>query len=409
MPKLSTANSAIKPSKQKTLRFAHPFFTDIPPEMRKSIPGVGKQMTDYIITKLESIPAPQRDPTMTLDQIIGAVGVAEIEKAKSVSFHAVGDTGHESGTMQELIAQAMTLDYDIHHPGKSPAFFLHLGDVNYYDNTDQGYQAQFYIPYKKYPGKIIAIPGNHDAELFTWKGTSSGQKATLDAFRRNFCQPKTAVPAAAGTIYREMISQPGVYWVLNMPFIDIIGLYSNVAEGPGFISSPDIGIKQKDWLAKMLGKIKKNRKKGSRKALLLAVHHPPFSSGGHSSSVAMLKDIDDCCAKSGIMPDAVIAAHDHDYQRYTRFVSFGGKEVTIPYLVAGSGGHGLVSALKKADGSRFGDHTYDKALLGYAYLLITANVQKLTIEVIEVTQNQQSFQKNSFEKVIIDLKANGLS
>ena len=77
----------------------------------------------------------------------------KLKKSKSISFHAVGDTGHESGLMQEFVSEAMAQDYDINHPEKSPAFFLHLGDVNYYDNTDQGYQAQFYIPYKKYPGK----------------------------------------------------------------------------------------------------------------------------------------------------------------------------------------------------------------------------------------------------------------
>ncbi|KAA9040960.1 metallophosphoesterase [Ginsengibacter hankyongi] len=408
MSKSPTAKATVKQNKQQILRYAHPFFTDIAPEKRKTIPGIGKQMTDYISTKLESIPLPQREPTMSLDEIIGNAGVTEIENAKSIIFHAAGDTGHESGVMQELVAEAMSLDYNIHHPEKSPAFFLHLGDVNYYDNTDQGYQAQFYIPYKKYPGKIIAIPGNHDGELYTWKGISSGQKTTLDAFIRNFCQPKPAVPPAAGTIYREMISQPGVYWVLNTPFIDIIGLYSNVAEGPGFISAPSIGKKQKDWLTKTLIRIKKTRKQNLRKALLLAVHHPPFSSGGHSSSVEMLKDIDDCCTKSEVFPDAVIAAHDHDYQRYTRFISFKGKEVSIPYIVAGCGGHGLASGLKKADGSRTGDHTYDKCLLGYGYLLVTATNLHLTIEMIEVLQNQQGFQKQSFEKIIVNLKTNGL-
>lgn len=409
MPKKTTALATIKQNKGQILRYAHPFFTNVPPSKRKSIPGIGKKMTDYVSAKLEKIPAPQRSTPMTLEDIIGPKGVVEIENAKSISFHAVGDTGNESSTMPEMISHAMSLDYYIQHPGTSPAFFLHLGDVDYYDNTDNGYHAQFYVPYKKYPGKIIGIPGNHDGELFTWKGTSSGQKHTLDAFLRNFCQPKPGVPPGAGTIYREMISQPGVYWLLNTPFIDIIGLYSNVGEGPGFISGVVIGTKQKDWLSGVLKKIKNDRKKNSRKALLIAVHHPPYSSGGHGSSIDMLKDIDECCLKNALMPDAVIAAHDHDYQRYTRHVSFAGKDVTIPYIVAGSGGHGLSSFLKKADGSRVGDHTYDSSLLDYGYLLITANAKALSIEMFRVVPDKLSFQKTSFDKVTIDLQTNGLA
>jgi hypothetical protein len=72
---------------------------------------------------------------------------------------------------------------------------LHLGDVIYYDNTDKGYLEQFYVLYKRYPGKIIAIPGNHDSELFKFDGASTGPTKTLAAFMKNFCQPVPAVPS----------------------------------------------------------------------------------------------------------------------------------------------------------------------------------------------------------------------
>ncbi len=201
-----------KSDSKKILRFAHPFFNSIPVGTKPSTPAKGEHVTDYVQTKLLPIPNPRRNPTMILDEIIGTAGVKAIEAAGTFSFHAAGDTGLENGLNQELVAAAMTLDYDTQHPEKSPAFFLHLGDVIYFDNTDKGYQAQFYIPYKKYPGKIIAIPGNHDREIFKYDGTSTGQKKTLEAFQRNFCQAKAGVPPDAGTIYREMISQPGVYW-----------------------------------------------------------------------------------------------------------------------------------------------------------------------------------------------------
>ena len=34
---------------------------------------------------------------------------------------------------------------------------------------------------------------------------------TLHAFVRNFCRPTPSVPAVAGTVFRQMVAQPGVY------------------------------------------------------------------------------------------------------------------------------------------------------------------------------------------------------
>ena len=394
----------VKPAKKETLRFAHPFFTDVPVDQRGMIQGTGNRMLDFIATKLLPFPDPQRDPTMVLADIIGKQGVVDIEKQQSITFHTVGDTGHENGIDQEHVANAMAQDYDPAHPEKSPAFFLHLGDVIYYDNTDKGYQAQFYVPYKKYPGKIIAIPGNHDGEIFKFDGTPTGQKTSLAAFWRNFCQSKTGIPPDAGTIFREMASQPGAYWYLDAPFIDIIGLYSNIGEGPGFINVPTIGgIKQTDWLTKTLTAIQKKRTQGLRKALIIAVHHPPFSEGGHSSSTDMLKDIDACCTKSGIMPDALLAAHAHNYQRFTRYLSFVGKNMEIPFYVAGCGGRGNIN-VRQADGKRVGDHSFDSSLVGFGYLTITATAKQLSIFLTQVDQN--GAKKPFDKKIIIDLKTN---
>jgi hypothetical protein len=71
-----------------------------------------------------------------------------------------------------------------------------------------------------------------------------------------------------------MVSQPGAYWYLDAPFADIIGLYSNIGEGPGFISIPTTGgIKQTEWLTTTLTSIHKKRTAATRKALIIAVHH----------------------------------------------------------------------------------------------------------------------------------------
>lgn len=381
------------------MRFAHPFFTPLPPQLRPVVKGKGQRMTDFIQTKLEKIPDPQRDPTMSLTDVIGAQGVKDIQATGHIRFHAVGDTGHENSLDQEHVAQAMAKDYNVNNHAASPAFFLHLGDVNYYDNTDKGYHAQFYVPYKDYPGKIIAIPGNHDGELFKWDGSSSGQKKTLEAFWKNFCQPKPGIPPAAGTIYREMVSQPGAYWMLDAPFVNIIGLYSNMAENPGYISGKSIGTKQKDWLVSTLKKLKVGRTKGQSKALIIAVHHPPISHGGHGSSTDMLADIDDACHQAHIMPDMVLAAHAHNYQRFTRSVSFEGKEMQIPFVVAGTGGRGL-SNVPKPDGVHTGDYTFDKSYLGYGYTLLSVSAQQLVLEFHTVDSSGTKL----LETVTVDLK-----
>jgi len=396
------AKSPKAPVKNKPLRFAHPFFTTTPKNKRTAIKGVGKGLAEYPSTALllEKIPDPIRpDPTMILDDIIGADGTKQIVSRGAITFHAVGDTGSPD-TMTEIISDAMAADYSVADPAGSPAFLFHLGDVIYYDNTANGYLSQFYTPYKHYPGKIIAIPGNHDGEMVKYDQpgqVSTNQSSTLQAFQANFCQAVTVVPPGAGTIFREMISQPAVYWYLNAPLVDIIGLYSNVADGPGFIADDKvIGQSQKTWFQATLEKIASARQT-ARKALILAVHHPPFSGGGHSPSVDMLKDIDDCCQAAKIMPDAVISGHSHNYQRFTRFVTINGVDMEIPYFVVGCSGHGIQN-VAHADGSKTDDHTFESSLKGYGFLTVTVDKASITIK---FTQVQTDSTKGPYDKTIV--------
>jgi hypothetical protein len=366
----------IRTTAMPTLRFAHPFFTPQPPATRRpaaGLPGVAR-MTDYIKKHLEPIPKPRGKSVMTLADVIGAAGADQIKQSGAIIIHALGDTGHGTHTMQEDVADQMTTDYQPLHPDKSPAFLFHMGDVIYFKNDELGYREQFYAPYKRYPGKIVAIPGNHDGEV----GRGRGQTKTLEAFLENFCRKNAEVPPAADGILRQMVPQPGVYWQLEMPFLDIVGLYSNVAENPGFISAPDIGDAQKKWLVKTLTAIRKKRANGPRKALIIAAHHPPYSSGGHSGSEEMKKDIDDACQTAGVLPDAFLAAHAHNYQRHMRLVQSGGKTIQIPYIVAGTGGRGI-TPITQAANQTIGDHIYAKSYKGFGYLVIRATTKQLAI------------------------------
>ena len=192
-----------RPGKSPPLRFAHPFFTTTPPAQRQIQAKTGtRRMADFATSKLGPIPAPSRAPVMDLSEIIGQPGVDEIKAAGAIRFHAVGDTGRAAGdnTPQEQISDAMTSDYDPAAPGDSPALLIHLGDVIYGHDKANLYRDEFYRPYMKYPGKIAAIPGNHDGETFTQTDPKS-----LQAFLDNFCTATAAVPKIASDvrIFRE--------------------------------------------------------------------------------------------------------------------------------------------------------------------------------------------------------------
>src|SRR5262249_46103162 len=148
---------------------------------------------------------------------------------------------------------------------------------------------------------------------------------------------------------------------LDAPYVRVIGLFSNSLEDPGLISSqgghwagvPDF---QLDFLTAQLKRIKQEKYSG---AVLLATHHPPFSyspppnmggGGNHSSSSAMLRDIDEICKREGVHPHAFLAAHAHNYQRYTRIVEFAGKDLDVPFIVCGDGGHNVNPLLRGKKG-----------------------------------------------------------
>jgi len=316
---------------------------------------------------------PIANSIMPLSQVIGQQAANAIAATGQIQFHAAGDTGKGPDTAQTLVADAMTTDYNLQNPDKSPAFFFHLGDVTYGHDKVQLFRRQFYEPYVHYPGKIIGIPGNHDGETFP-----SSDPVSLKAFMANFCASSQAVPPIAGSIFRQTMDQPGVYWLLDAPFVQIVGLYSNAAENPGFIRGQIPTEVQYNWLVTTLRAIKTARDQGSnKKKLIMATHHPPYTSGGHSPSTEMLADLDSACTQAGIMPDLFLSGHAHSYQRYTRRLPFAGKQLAIPYIVAGTGGIND-QAIVAASGQVTGQATFEKSMKGYGYLLITVNASKIS-------------------------------
>lgn len=393
----TTKKAKKKMKKSPILRFAVPF------DSTAAVRGGSAELLNHIQGNLQPIPPVKRAPTMTLADVIGQQGSDEIAASGAISFHAVGDTGKGANSPQGAVAEAMTTDYDMSKPATSPAFFFHLGDVIYGPNKDQAYRQEFYEPYMHYPGKIIAIPGNHDGEVFP-----KTDPTTLTAFQTYFCAPSQTVPPIAGSIFRQTMNQPAVYWLLDAPYLQIIGLYSNAAENPGFISGAIPGQAQKTWLLATLKTLVQQRKAGPRKALVFATHHPPFSAGGttHSGSTEMLADIDGVCQQAGIMPDLYLSGHAHSYQYYLRQpASQAGLQ--IPYIVAGTGGIND-QAIATPTVKPIGDHAFLKSMQGYGYLLVqVASPDKKTAATITVTMFQvdpTTTKKSLYHQVTVNLE-----
>jgi hypothetical protein len=298
---------------------------------------------------LQPVPVPRvPQPRVDLADVLEPEFVAAIRAAQKISFHAVGDTGAAKVNSFQTAAQALeneasvadAMARDVQAGGPTgPAFFFHLGDVVYNFGEGQYYYDQFYEPFRAYDRPIFAIPGNHDGMVFGDK-PDLPQVATLTAFLRNFCAETPAPSPDAASIVRSTMDQPGVYFTLDAPFVSIVGLYTNVLEGPGVISSqagkyPTLeGDPQLAFLQAELERLAPARKAGER-AVLIACHHPPASvDGKHGGSSGLADDIDTASRQAGFWPDAVLSGHAHLYQRFTRHVD--GRE--IPYIVAGSGG-----------------------------------------------------------------------
>ncbi|HXQ80877.1 MAG TPA: metallophosphoesterase [Opitutaceae bacterium] len=356
---------------------------------------------------------------MDLADVVGPDLIAQIQSAKMIVFHAVGDTGaakvsatQSAGTAiahEGSVADAMAADVSKGGPG-APAFFFHLGDIVYNFGEGQYYYDQFYEPFRAYDRPIFAIPGNHDGMVFG-QNPNVPQVPTLEAFLRNFCSSAPGDSRDAGGLMRSVMTQPGVYFTLEAPFVSIIGLYSNVLDGPGIISTqggayPTVTDEQLTFLQEELTRLKPAHDAGQQ-AVLVAVHHPPASVDSlHGGTVGLANDIDTACKAAGLWPDAVLSGHAHLYQRFSRTVPGLGR--AIPYVVSGSGGfaatvpqHGAPAA-----GTTIGQYTLvTPPVVDFGYLTLTVDMTgaagTLTITYRSVNQ------ANVRDSVTVSLAATG--
>src|ERR1700722_6116725 len=245
----------------------------------------------YLLHKSQVQPIPPRRtcalPYINLADYIPQDLANAIDAPGKITFHSVGDTGaaksgpHQSGATslaeQAAVADAMTTE--VQSGGTNgPAFFFHLGDVIYNFGEAQYYYDQFYEPFRAYDRPIFAIPGNHDGMVFG-QSSSAPPVPPLDAFLTNFCAATQGPSPDGGGLVRSVMTQPGVYFTLDAPYVSIIGVYSNVLDGPGVISSqgghfPIVDV-QLAFLVSELKWLAPDRNAGNR-AVIGAGHHPPL-------------------------------------------------------------------------------------------------------------------------------------
>ena len=352
---------------------------------------VDKETVNQLI---QTVPAP-RDPKhllLSLADVYGSMGtakVAAITKAKQIVFHTVGDTGPTGGpkTIQE-VADKMCGDMQEANAADVPSFFFHLGDVVYDFGEDSYYYDQFFDPFRDYDAPIVAIPGNHDGEIYP-----ADPSGSLQAFQKVFCASSFQRLPEAGGLSRTSMIQPGVYFAFDAPFVRIIGLYSNVLEDPGVISSqngtyPRVSDAQIAYLTAQLNQIKTDNFQG---AVIVAVHHPPVVVGRHGCSPAMLGQMDACFKSAAVYPHAVLSGHAHNYQRFTRIE--GARQT--PFVVAGMGGHNsqapfgtMVSPPRPP--FTVGQFRCDNYSPNYGYLRVVVTQQQLRIEYHDATTGLSS-------------------
>jgi Calcineurin-like phosphoesterase len=357
---------------------------------------------------LEPIPAP-RDPSnlvLTLESVLGPAGptaVKQIIKDGQIVFHSVGDTGSVKGPeTQSLVADKLAADFLDEAQADTPAFLYHLGDVIYSFGEGKYYYDQFYEPYRNYPAPIVAIPGNHDGVVY-----SGDAAASLEAFFRNFVNSEPVHTADAAGLLRTAMIAPAVYFAFDAPFVSIVGLYSNVLEDPGVISSEGnrrspVDDQQLTFLEAQMKRLKK-----TDVAVIVATHHPPYTGGAdHVGSPRMLKDLDQCFQSANFWPHLVFSGHAHNFQRYTRTIG----NFQTPYVVCGSGGHGLtkmraahrgpirtpVALTKDVVLSNYDDQNY-------GYLRVVANASQIRVEFHDAIPGQTF--KSPSDQVTVDLKS----
>jgi Calcineurin-like phosphoesterase len=257
------------------------------------------------------------------------------EERSETSFLLLGDTGEGDGSQMAVVPGLLATSEGAH-------FTVICSDAIYPAGEASDYAAKFYAPYKKLPGPVYAIPGNHD-----WYDRLVG-------FMTHFCDAVEAPPAGVGMgdgrkgwlvdrLWRKerkirldtvasgenrrprdprFPSQRGPYWTLDAGRIRLVGIDTGITGG--------LDAAQGDWLRR----VSAERPDAAKilltgKPILVDGDYRPGEIAGSSLKVDdIVRD-----PKHGYV--AAIGGDIHNYQRYPVTLADGR---TLQYIVAGGGG-----------------------------------------------------------------------
>ena len=212
-------------------------------------------------------------------------------EASATRFAIIGDFG-EAGPAAAAVAELVR--------GWEPDFIATTGDNNYPDGMRETIDANVGAYYHAYIGDYIGAHGEGAPENRFFPTLGNHDWHTHDL-----------------APYLEYFALPGNerYYAVSWGPVDLFLLDSDQAEPDG----NDEASVQARWLADALAH-------STAPWQLVLLHHAPHSSGSHGSTAVLQWPF----AAWGA--DAVIAGHDHLYERIERD--------GIVYLVNGLGGHG---------------------------------------------------------------------
>ena len=319
----------------------------------------------------QPLPQPLGQPPYhyDLESVLPGIGAQAATNGKIV-FHCVGDTGGiKRPDYQTNVADAMKADLGL-PASQIPSFFYHLGDVVYFNGQISEYYGQFYEPYDGYTPPIIAIPGNHDGDPI------DSTQVSLDGWVAYFMTAQPHVDPASHDAPRVTMSQRNVFFTLLCPFVTIIGMYTNVPDH-GSIDSV-----QQQWLSNEFSTADPN------KALIVALHHPIYSFDDfHSGSPNMANVLDQAINDSQRVPNMVLTAHVHNYQRIEQTVAGG---ITIPFIVCGNGGYYNLHKLNAAPGNSDPDNNAKLIAAddqNHGYMTLTVDAHNISGAVTSVNDS----------------------
>lgn len=204
---------------------------------------------------------------------------------------AAGDIATCSREDDEAVAALLD-----EHPGTVVA----LGDLAYESGSEEQFARCYGPSWGRHLARTRPVPGNHDYR-------TAGAAPYFDTFG-----------PAAGALGRGYYSYTLGSW-------QVIALNSNCRE----VGGCDPASAQYQWLQQELAQ-------NSALCTVAYWHHARWSSGEHGDSEVM-DDIWRLLAQYGT--DVVLAAHDHDYERFAPLNDAGGPDPAgIRSFVVGTGG-----------------------------------------------------------------------